>query len=612
MVEPIAEAALSTVTIKALERTTATLIDTIPFKSARAKYEAIKLVLKKGLPDYLAANYAKCETLKTLLNRNDPIALADCFVAPDFALQDQLLSSGQFLSRVKECCDKVVITGLAGCGKSVFLKYSFRQVIQQGYSCYPVFFELRTLNNQRVTDDFLISAIFRSIHSCCDSFTRSQFNHGLARGAFYFLLDGFDELKQDIREQVSSEINGLARNHHKCAVVVTSRPSNEFVSWEGFSEARLQPFDLEKAVDYISKLRFDEDRKSDFLDALQGGLFESNKDFLSNPLLCAMMLLTYDSFGEIPEKRHTFYSKCFDVLVREHDASKGRYVRELFSSLATDELENVFMMFCALSYAENQFSFSEEQMRNYVDGAVSACGIDADIKSVIRDFRESISIMELVGLRYEFTHRSFQEYFYAKFVVTDRKLTLQSKIDRVMTKMLSDDTIEMIADMDAAYFEDDFLLPNIKALDKKFTKINPDVNPASVLGKFFSLVHVVAPRDSREERNAVATAWRHANLENYYFFRQAYEKYRESAPSQAEENSQEKHEKETRIFRDEFGGELKIHHTNNARLVKIGANRFARSIKRGISLLRQELEARQAKRNRGLGALIRKEYAPGR
>ena len=323
MVDPIAAAAVSTVTVQALAKTTAHLIDKISLKFAKNKYDAIKLNLGRGLPNYLAANYAKCETLKTLLNRNDPIALADCFVAPDFKLKDQLYSSDDFLDHVNSSGDKVVIAGLAGSGKSVFLKYSFRKVIDAGHSYYPIFFELRSLNNLKSTKELLVSEVFRSIKLCCESFTNAQFKHGLTTGAFYFLLDGFDELKQEIREQVSEEINALARTYHKCAILVTSRPSSEFVSWEGFSEARLQPFNLEKAVEYISKLRFDEEKKEEFLGDLQGGLFADNKDFLSNPLLSAMMLLTYDSFGEIPEKRHTFYSKCFDVLVREHDASKG-------------------------------------------------------------------------------------------------------------------------------------------------------------------------------------------------------------------------------------------------------------------------------------------------
>ena len=478
MVEPISSIVLGAVATIAIKKTTTILVDKISIQFAKDRYDVIKFSLSEGLPNYLAANYAKCETLKTLLNRNDPIALEDCFVAPDFELKDITISSAEFLDQVSQSGSKIIITGLAGSGKSVFLKYSFRNVIENGYSYYPIFYELRSLNGLSPKSGFLISEIFQSIQSCCESFTKAQFSHGLKTGAFYFLLDGFDELKQEIREQVSSEIQELARIHHKCAIIVASRPSGDFLSWEGFSEAALLPFDLEKVVNYISRLRFDEEKKKDFLTDLQGGLFEKNEDFLSNPLLSAMMLLTYDSFGEIPEKRHIFYSKCFDVLAREHDASKGRYKREVFSNIAMDQLETVFMFFCAMSYVDRQFSFDETQMKKYVGDAVSACGFEIDVGTVIRDFRESISIVELVGLDYEFAHRSFQEYFYAKFVIVDRKLSLEKKIGWLCESFASDDTLEMIADMDKTYFEDEFLLPRTKSLDVKISKIDPEVNPA--------------------------------------------------------------------------------------------------------------------------------------
>lgn len=344
-----------------------------------------------------------------------------------------------------------------------------------------------------------MTEIFTSIHECCESFTRAQFNHGLKSGVFYFLLDGFDELNQEIREQVSDEITALARNHNKCALIVTSCPSDEFVSWEGFAEAKLLPFDLEKAVEYISKLRFDEDKKKGFLVDLEGGEFEKNKDFLSNPFLSAMMLLTYDLFGEILEKRHIFYAKCFDVLAREHDSSKGWYKRELFSDLAMDQIEKAFMYFCAFSYIERIFSFNDEQMERYVKEAIGTCGVEASTAEVIRDFRESISIIERVGLFYEFAHRSFQEYFYAKFVVSDRRLTLEQKIGWLTDSFASDDTIDMIADMDRTYFEDEFLLPNIKNLNQKLAKIDPDSNPAGILSKFYSRMHTSAHRSDDSE-----------------------------------------------------------------------------------------------------------------
>ena len=215
------------------------LIETISLRFAKNQYEIIKFRLSKGLPTYLQANYTKCETLKTLLNRNDPIALQECFVAPDFEVSGESRSSSDFIDQVGQSGGKVIITGLAGSGKSVFLKYMFRNVIEKGYSYYPIFFELRSLNSVAPKKSVLLPEVFSSINACCNSFTRAQFNYGLKSGAFCILLDGFDELRHEIRDLVSSEISELSRHHHKCVVVVSSRPSDDFVSWEGFAEAKL-------------------------------------------------------------------------------------------------------------------------------------------------------------------------------------------------------------------------------------------------------------------------------------------------------------------------------------------------------------------------------------
>jgi hypothetical protein len=598
-------------TTKAIEKSAAALIEKLPLKFAKDQLDILKFKLNKGLPDYLLANYAKCETLKTLLNRNDPVALEDCFVAPNFSTQRSEMSSDDLLNTINRKSGKFIITGLAGSGKSVFLKWSFRKVIERGHSYYPVFFELRNLNKYAEKHGLLLNELYSSINQCCDSFTRAQFNHGLRNGSFYFLLDGLDELNQEIRDQVSSEISDLARNYNKCVVLVTSRPSDEFVSWEGFSEAKLLPFDLAKAVDYISKLTFNVEKKANFLSDLKDGLFEKNKDFLSNPLLCAMMLLTYDSFGEIPEKKHIFYSKCFEVLTCEHDASKGRYKRQLFSKFSVEEIERAFMFFCAFSYSERIISFNSEQMAKYVNEAIAACGIDADTESVIKDFRESISIMERVGLSYEFAHRSFQEYFYAKFVITDRRLSLEEKIGWLTQKFSSDDAVEMIADMDRTYFEDEYLIPNIIKLDNKMKKVNSKQNPSAVFSKFFTVVHAENYRDAGEYEDGRQIYYTLSNSSNHYLYRQATIKYAEHLSPDLINSLHTRpsdYQSLVAILDKEYGGEIKIHHANNKKLVHIRSDHRATEMKQAITELRAHLEQKQMKRKRGLGALIRRHY----
>ena len=612
MVEPIA-AAIGAGVQNAISNSTARLVDQISLKFAKDRLDVLAFILNKGLPRYLEANYAKCGTLKTLLNRNHPAQIDDCFVAPDFKMQSKTITADVFMYEVNASNGKAIVTGLAGSGKSVFLKHAFRQVLEKGYSYYPIFYELRLLNRLPHKPASLKLALFESINECCHDFTRAQLNYGLKSGAFYFLLDGFDELSLEARDIVAEEICGISRNFPKCPIIVTSRPSDDFLSWEGFTEVDLLPFDLQKAATYISRLEFDAERKNEFIADLKAGLFEKNKDFLSNPLLSAMMLLTYDTFGEIPAKKHIFYAKCFEVLAREHDASKGRYKRELFSGVSVDDLEKVFMFFCAFSYVDRRISFSKDQMEQYVSKALAACGMDdADVDLVTRDFRESISIMELVGLQYEFAHRSFQEYFCAKFVICDREISLAEKIG-LLASFFADDTIEMIADMDRSYFEDDFLLPLVKSYCGKFSKIDPNKNPAGILSRFFSEVRVYdrnAKRTGDDGKPIFKIGYLHHTGDSLIFFQQMFHAYGgvtvENAAATEPTFDDATH---AETLASKYGGEIKIHHRNNMKLLEIGASEFASKIKNRLIALKAHLERRHLARRRSLSTLIRDRYS---
>ncbi len=61
------------------------------------------------------------------------------------------------------------------------------------------------------------------------------------------------------------------------------------------------------------------------------------------------------------------------------------------------------------------------------------------------------------------------------------------------------------------------------------------------------------------------------------------------------------------ILDDEFNGAIKIHHTNNSKLIKVGAHVNAERIQYAISSLRQHLEQKQQKRQKGLGAMLRRK-----
>jgi len=189
-----------------------------------------------------------------------------------------------------------------------------------------------------------------------------------------------------------------------------------------------------------------------------------------------MMLLTFDEYGDIPAKRHIFYEKCFQVLIKEHDASKGRFHRPLKSKLSHEELEKIFMYFCALSYQDQKYRFSLQQVDEYIDLASQTLISDKICKDndIRYDFVHSVSLLLQDGNFFEFIHRSFQEYFFAKFIVNDRELELEKKLDNIdglFTRKKSS-FIAMIQDMDRNYFEKEYVLKKLKVLNKYLINID--------------------------------------------------------------------------------------------------------------------------------------------
>lgn len=191
-------------------------------------------------------------------------------------------------------------------------------------------------------------------------------------------------------------------------------------------------------------------------------------------------------------------------------------------------------------------------------------------------------------------------------------MSLEEKIGWLCDSVASDDTVEMIADIDRAYFEDEFLLPRVGILDKKLSKVNAKFNPAGVLSKFYGRMRLVKHKGESDEEEQPFVAFTIRNPGNWLILRLATSKYRDEIGYLRQDSRQEMDEMrklQIGMLREENEREVKIHHTNNSRLKAVTADRYASNIKSTISGLREALEVKQEKRKRGLGALIRSRYS---
>lgn len=461
-----------------------------------AQYKKHEMKLNKGLPEYIKANYQRCAFVRTLLKRDRPTELDKIYEPLQFKIDDEILKEDEIKSSIATNLHRTIISGYAGNGKTIFLKKIYKELIDNQVNFYPIFVELRNISSDTQT---LLDYIYESIKTYSDSFTQEQFTYGLKKGLFYFLIDGLDEVSDSQQGNIQEEIIKLTLKYPDCPFVVTSRP-NEFTTWENFHVAHLLPFDYRQCQSFIKKIDYVEERKTDFLEFLTEDKFEEHEEFLSNPLLASMMLLTFDEYGDIPAKRHIFYEKCFQVLIKEHDASKGRFHRPLKSKLSHENLEKVFMYFCAITYQKKKYRFSLQEIDKFIDLASKTLSSDKICKGndIRYDFVYSVSLLLQDGNFFEFIHRSFQEYFFAKFIVNDRKLELENKLDNIdgLFSLAKANLIAMIDDMDHDYFETDYVLKKLTILNEYFESIDAENKPEKIFEQFNDSLSIYFKNDN--------------------------------------------------------------------------------------------------------------------
>ena len=461
-----------------------------------AKYQNLEMKLNKGLPEYIKANYQRCAYVHTLLKRDRLTELDKVYEPLQFEVDDDVLEENVIKSSIATDLHRTIISGYAGNGKTIFLKKIYKELIDNQTNFYPIFVELRSISSGTQT---LFDYIYQSILTYSDSFTQEQFTYGLKKGLFYFLIDGLDEISESQQSNIQEEIIRLTLKYPDCPFVVTSRP-NEFTTWENFYIAHLLPFDYHQCQSFIKKIDFAEERKTDFLEFLTEDKFDEHEEFLSNPLLASMMLLTFNEYGDIPAKRHIFYEKCFQVLIKEHDASKGRFHRPLKSKLSHENLEKIFMYFCAITYQKKKYRFSLQEIDKFIDLASKTLSSDKICKGndIRYDFVHSVSLLLQDGNFFEFIHRSFQEYFFAKFIVNDRKLELENKLDNIdgLFSLVKANLIAMIDDMDHDYFETEYILKKLTILNEYFESIDAENKPEKIFKQFNDSLSIYFKNDN--------------------------------------------------------------------------------------------------------------------
>ena len=443
-----------------------------------------KAKLNIGYSDYIKRNYAKCAQIKTILYRHQPVLLKQHYVSPFLQAGKKRVNEDELIKDISSGA-KFVITGTAGSGKSLFMKNAYLEFVNQGKNFVPVFVELRGLNEDagRPLRSYVLSEVARISPAITDEF----FELGLRSGSFAFFLDGFDEVDYKQAKKTEKDILALSSAYPKCAFIISSRVDERFFAWQEYKVFRILPMTKEQIVSLISKIEYESVVKEKFIKKIDGGLFEGHREFLSNPLLATIMLLTFEQIADIPEKMHIFYQQAFETLFHRHDATKEMYKRERYASFPVDEFRRYLGAFCLVTYLDQKFSFSESAALQFLREAFELEGRDApvqELENFLRDLLMSVCMLQKDGMELEFSHRSFQEYFCASYVCSCDPSSVGKLLDEIVSRAFFDRTLALIQDMNPELFDRYWTLPRLAQIMAKIKSIEPASQPREYIRTF--------------------------------------------------------------------------------------------------------------------------------
>lgn len=352
------------------------------------------------------------------------------------------------------------------------MKHFFLNVLQNTHYV-PILLELRGLNEFDEKSINLIEYIYNIMVTLKFKLERKYFDYSLETGCYVILLDGYDEVKNELSKQVTSQVFALSEKYPDNYYILSSRPLEEFIGWSQFEELHVELLSKKQALSLISKIDYEHKIKEKFYKELDEYLYDKYKTFASNPLLLNIMFLTFENRASIPDKLNDFFEQAFTTLFHTHDATKGGYKRDIRSKLGYEDFKAVFSYFCFKSFFNSDYKFSENKVLEYIGMAKHKEIIETsfDTMDFLTDLTNSVCMLVYEGLEYRFSHRSFQEYFAALYTtqLDDSqqkrflKLWLQNNSYRTTSNYL-----DMLYELQTSRFIKNIIVPAIRELQELY------------------------------------------------------------------------------------------------------------------------------------------------
>lgn len=444
-----------------------TFDDLYDFLKDKATLTIDKTRVQRRIPD-LVSRINSFRMVKTLWQMERPVDVEEFYCASNVLIPTNTKSSriAKQTKRKRKKIDvvsdfgsigNIVIKGIAGQGKSIFLRHLLIREFEQGQRI-PVFIELRKIRE----GESLLDHVTRFL-DILDLKIDTRIFRILARsGKFVFFLDAFDEIPEKEKHRIFNQLEFLALSSPGSQFIVTTRPHSSVEMSTLFTVTTLDYLINKEYQSVIRKLSANNQFANSLIKAIKEHK-STLSDLLCTPLLVTLLIIEYASFQRLPEQMPDFYESIFDVLLQRHDQTKPGFVRQRLCSLNDHQYRHVFNAFCFESMKIDKSELLVSEIKKAISKAMQAFGIDEDPINFLKDISRVTCLVLHEGEEYRFIHKTVQEYYAASFI--------ESRPDHLVSNFYSacksdyfiffkwNQVLEFLSDIDKYRYYKYYLIP---------------------------------------------------------------------------------------------------------------------------------------------------------
>lgn len=319
----------------------------------------------------------------------------------------------------------VLIQGVAGQGKSIFLRYlCITELLRAKY--LPIFIELRHITS----GETLMGRILQECKNYGLSLNRELFEAIAQSGKVLLLLDAFDEVAEEEKHKVIVELEDMCRSFKNMRIIVTSRPYNDVANCATFRNVTIDYLKNDEYKIVIRKLIASDDGHKDdsFEKELLRAIEENQRilGFINTPLLVTMLVVTYKAYRDVPSQMEEFYESLFSLFLKRHDGTKPGMRRPRKCTLNDIQYRRAFDAMCFYSKQIIRKPLNQPVMYALSQKALDKSELQADPENLLDDIIKITCLILREGDEYRFIHKSIQEYYAASYI-KDRPDSVKAK-----------------------------------------------------------------------------------------------------------------------------------------------------------------------------------------